>query len=1366
MLRSERNKLIGECPEIDAMFGDVPVRCLIDSGSQVTTITETYYNVHFKDKALTDSTWISLNGSHGLAIPTVGIFKTSVSIQANVFPDIYVIVVHDPVNISVQKRKEAVPGIIGCNIIQQASQMQSKFLLPQELSNAVQKYEEHLVLSETISVKGTQSESNVIGMVKTNKNKLIIPANSEISICGTTRHLKDDYTVLVEPSSAPLPEGLLIYPTLSKVKKGMVYCRLMNLSDTAVTLHKPIRIADICDCDVMMPNIDISMTEEGHAIVDIQKPDVVLSHHSWQNMTYHVNIGDIKMTKSDDEKLRNLFHDYSDIFSKDKNDLGFTDAVEHRIHTTSDIPVKQPDRRIPPQIIPEVRKLLQDWIKAEIITDSESPYASQMVLVRKKSGEIRVCIDYRQLNELTVKDAFPLPRIDECIESLKGAKYFSSLDLTQGYLQVKVHEADQEKTAFRALGSLYQFNRLPFGLCNSPATFSRLMGKCFSDLYGKGLIVYLDDMLLYSTTITEMITQLDRIFQRLRQFGLKLKPEKCQFFKESVTFLGHTISAAGIQTDQSKIQAVEHFPRPTTEKTVRQFMGLASYFRRYVHGFAQITGPISDLLATGSRKNQKSKNNQKLGNRWTDECEQAFVTIKDKLTSAPLLGFPDFEVPFCLEVDASLDGFGAILSQIQDGRKVVISYASRRLRKHEKSMRSYSSMKLEFLGLHWAVTQKFREYLYGSNFKILTDNHPLSRIMKSKQTAADLSKLADLSDFNFEIEYRSGRSNAAADALSRNPVDESGSESEDDGTCTITTQQQLLTFMQEVDNTSEVPEPLIFAIAKSHEAEEPLAVMQEMSINLVPEIPNTDIQKLQDDDPHISRMIHLMSQKQKPTSQQCKAEPLPVRKLVCKFNQLTLNDGILYRTLYLNGETKKVLVLPLSLRSVVLRQLHDFSGHQGVERTTELIRSRFYWPTLTSDVVEHCGKCQRCQVAKEPTPKTKPYMSHVKAVRPLQIVAVDFTLLEKSSSGVENVLVITDVFTKYTIAVPTRDQTAKTVSRVLVREWIQKLGIPERLHSDQGKSFENNIIFEMCKMYQIKKSKTSPYHPEGNSQAERFNRTMHNLLRTLTAEQKLKWPEHLQEVVFVYNCTPHSSTGYTPYFLFFGREARLPIDNLLSYQPNRRTNTDGWVELHHQRMKDAVTRANNRINKKAAERKNRHDKTARPSTLQIGTTVLLRNRVSGRNKIQDVWSMIPYRVIGQVSKDNSAYLVERLSDNKAKFVNRVDMLQFESGIQSDEEPKKTKTITSDESTSSEDEILVMSQVPTDTSPRRQHQRIPHVPMRRSARTTAGKHSNPFHLPTSAITQETTINSHVEYAEYSDAICRLGKLLQESYDKKT
>ena len=182
-----------------------------------------------------------------------------------------------------------------------------------------------------------------------------------------------------------------------------------------------------------------------------------------------------------------------------------------------------------------------------------------------------------------------------------------------------------------------------------------------------------------------------------------------------------------------------------------------------------------------------------------------------------------------------------------------------------------------------------------------------------------------------------------------------------------------------------------------------------------------------------------------------------------------------------------------------------------------------------------------------------------------------------------------------------------------------------------------------------------------------------------------------------YNCTPHSNTGYTPYFLFFRREARQQIDHLLSHQPNLRTNTDGWVELHHQRTKDAVTRANYILNKKAAERKNRHDKAARPSTLPVGTTVLLRNRISGRNKIQDVWSMIPYRVIGPVSKDNSAHIVERLSDNKAKVVNRVNMLQFESDVQSDEELEKNKDITSDKRSSSKDEILLMLQVPNEAS---------------------------------------------------------------------
>ena len=754
----------------------------MDSGSQVTTITESCYNKHFKSQdKLQDCKWIKLTAANGLQIPVIGMMTLPITIQEQTFEDVHILVVCDPHSEAFKAKKLQTPGVLGCNvigplydsIIRKGCIMNSHHPVP--LREGLRRYEVQQNWCQTIATELATKEEGILGVIKTKNSPVTVPAQSVLAIECTTRKLPEGYTALAEPLETTLPSGLIVIPTFSRVSNGKILVEVQNDTKQDIILQNKVRIAKLCASEEMQPNYDIKLahSDDGSTQAIVTTSETYLPREqSWGNLPFKLDIDHSRIPSDENSKLSNLFHAFTDVFSHHDEDLGYTNMVEHRIQTTDDLPIKQPDRRVPPMQVPEVKKILNSWLKQGIIEESTSPYASQMVLVRKKTGEIRICVDYRNLNNKTVKDAYPLPRMEECIESLKGAKYFCSLDLAQGYLQVKLKEEDREKTAFRALGRLFQWTRLCFGLCNSPATFQRLMGRCFGDMYKDGLIVYLDDMMVYGSSIEEVRNRLEIIFLRLRKHGLKLKPSKCHFFKDQVTFLGHTISARGIETDKEKIRAVTQWSKPETEKQLRQFLGLASYFRRFIKGFAQIAGPLHELIG-GQKKTQKRKviqSNWK--EKWTDKCDQAFAELKEKLTTAPLLGYPDFTMPFCLEVDASLEGFGAVLMQQQHGKNIVIAYASRKLKAQEKTMKNYSSMKIEFLALHWAITKKFRDYLYGTEFVVKTDNHPLSKMMTAKQTAADMGKLAELADFNFTIEYKSGKTNRAADAFSRNPVEE------------------------------------------------------------------------------------------------------------------------------------------------------------------------------------------------------------------------------------------------------------------------------------------------------------------------------------------------------------------------------------------------------------------------------------------------------------------------------------------------------------------------------------------------------------------------------------------------------------------
>ena len=359
----------------------------------------------------------------------------------------------------------------------------------------------------------------------------------------------------------------------------------------------------------------------------------------------------------------------------------------------------------------------------DVIQASVSPWASPVVLVSKKDGKKQFCIDFRKLNAGTNKDSYPLTRTDDTLDRLQGTKYFSTLNLMSGYWQCEIHESSREKTAFVAYGGLYEFKGLPFRLCNAPSTFQHLMESVIRDLNWNVCVIYLDDIIVFSRTFEEYLEHLSAVFDRFREADILLKPSKCTFGQSKVTYLGHIISRDGIQRDPEKVRLVQEFPVPRTVKHVRSFLGLAGYYRRFVQDFAKIASPLNALTRKTSVFSCDSL------------CQQAFETLKQFLTQAPILTYPNYNLPFYLHVDARAEALGSTLGQKIDDREVVIAYGGPKLSPQE---RNYSATEREALIVLEGI-KHFRTYLYGGKFFIVTDHHSLWWLMNIKKSTGWLA---------------------------------------------------------------------------------------------------------------------------------------------------------------------------------------------------------------------------------------------------------------------------------------------------------------------------------------------------------------------------------------------------------------------------------------------------------------------------------------------------------------------------------------------------------------------------------------------------------------------------------------------------
>ena len=396
----------------------------------------------------------------------------------------------------------------------------------------------------------------------------------------------------------------------------------------------------------------------------------------------------------------------------------------------------------------ELKIQLQELVDKGFIQPSVSPWGAPVLFVRKKDGTLRLCIDYWQLNRVTIKNRYPLPRIDDLFDQLRGVCVFSKIDLRSGYYQLKIRSDDVPKTAFRIRYGHYEFLVMPFGLTNAPAAFMGLMNKIFQDYLDRFVIVFIDDILVYSRTKEEHVRHLSLVLKKLREHRLYAKFSKCQFWLKQVAFLGHVISAQGIQVDPQKIAVMESWEQPRTVTEVRSFLGLAGYYRRFVKDFSVIALPLTRL----TRKEVKFE--------WDENCEQSFQRLKYCFTHAPVLTLPDDSGNFEIYSDASLNGLGCILMQ----HGGVIAYASRQLKPHEKN---YPTHDLELATIIFAL-KIWRHYLYGEKCKVFTDHKNLQYIFIKKDLNLWQRRwIKLLSDYDCTIEYHPGRANVVADALSR-----------------------------------------------------------------------------------------------------------------------------------------------------------------------------------------------------------------------------------------------------------------------------------------------------------------------------------------------------------------------------------------------------------------------------------------------------------------------------------------------------------------------------------------------------------------------------------------------------------------------
>ena len=595
--------------------------------------------------------------------------------------------------------------------------------------------------------------------------KTSVPPKTMKFVKATLEHPIDAPFMLEPGDSAPV----FAVPVLIEGKGPMQVC-VVNLGEQLVSLRRKQEVATAIQVDAMVEPMETVETPEidSYAVNTVQvESSTAGAEESGKEQEETATDTELpehvrglfeecckRLTAEQARLVRELLIQFADVFATHDLDIGCFTVFAHRIKTGKAFPLRKSMKRTPLGFDQEERKTLKAMLDAKVIEPSQSEWASPPVLVRKRDGTWRYCLDFRGLNAVTARDAYPLPLIEECIDSLADMRWFSTLDMNSGYWQLPVAEEDKEKTAFITKYGLFHFLRMPFGLSNAPATFQRTMNLVLSGLIWVSVIVYLDDVNVIGKTFHENLANLRVVLSRFRKYGLKLKPRKCVLFKRETAFLGRRVDGAGVHVTDDHVRALVEWPEPTRRKQVEQFLGFVNYHRGFIQDLAKITAPLYEL--TGPKARWK----------WGDEQAKAFADLKKIMVTAPVLACPRAEDPFILDTDASDFAIGAVLSQLQDGKERPVSFASKVL---NSAQRAYCTTRKELLAVV-VFTRHFRHYLLGRVFVIRTDHASLVWLMRFKHPCGQLARwLTELAQYAFHIEHRSGTKHCNADGMSRIP---------------------------------------------------------------------------------------------------------------------------------------------------------------------------------------------------------------------------------------------------------------------------------------------------------------------------------------------------------------------------------------------------------------------------------------------------------------------------------------------------------------------------------------------------------------------------------------------------------------------